>query len=152
MQKCVYAEQVKCKSCTHVFYQQCSKFKKAYNQDLVRELIPMQFKRPKKSLSKNVVWWSKNEQEAKSAAAIIACVNKRRVKKVTANQAITIVLGNEEFSYEMVFLDCKNARPDLDKVLNCLVSFVDKCVLQSVPVVISLQGSNIAPNQDWKQC
>lgn len=148
MQRCIYADSIKCETCTHVFYMQCEKFVKYHNTLLVRELLPFKFERievPEKD-----VYISTDENKLKSAAALYSIHKNKKIKYYTYNQIIGITLSDEEYNFEVVFADTtpKIYSKDQEKIGSVFASFVDKCIVRGIKVFI-LKGTSIVADKNW---
>lgn len=149
MQLCKYADTTGCKVCKAIFYKSCTKFRKAYFKDLLGDLVKFKYVPYNKGYADGDVLFSKDENKAKSAVADLALKIKCKVKRISANQAITLALGGDDIPYRLVFLDCKQSKLEQEKVQSVLYAFVDKLKLFNVRVVVSGQSSNIIAQSDW---
>lgn len=130
MVPCKYQSALKCDKCNVIFYNECKSFRVAHLQYLSQDIRPFKFKSDL-VLNSNVVW-SKSVNLAKSAALIYASNRDCKIKKVTLSQVLAIQIDSLEFDAQVCYIEC-NTRitGDVDKVKSCLVSFIERQILNN---------------------
>ena len=125
---CPYKQIAKCRTCTCDKPQACSIFVVVHAKLLSQELLPFKYNSNVSVESK--VMWSRSESVAKSIALKYALKKGSKIKKLTLNQVMSIILTNLDFDYSIVYIECPSkVLADSDKVKSVLSTFVDRTLL-----------------------
>lgn len=137
-----------CTVCKFVQYRDCSKFRRAHNNSLVRELFPFKYKKHKPLVSHVGVFTSSDKDFLKSVCADLAVVLNSKVKKLSLNQSIDLVLSSELPSNRVIYIEILKVYGDLEKIKSVFESFTDKALLQNKFVFVYSMVRSLV-NDSW---
>lgn len=135
MIKCNYAEHFGCSECSVAFHKECKQFVMAHAKWLSGSVQPFKYDNKVTVDYKDRVIVSSNEVRAKSASLLYALHSNKRIRRLSASQALTIAVSNEVLDDGVIYIDCKRIHGDCLKISNVLYSFAEVQVMNGSYVV-----------------
>ena len=130
-QGCAYSRFSKCDSCDYVVYRKCPTFRLWRAKYLLRDILPITLTESDQKYYGRLgeCYYISDLTKAKKFVASTAIKLDKSVKMLTLNQALSIVLDQQEVEGK-VFLIVGSPRPgDKDKIQSCVESLVDRMLL-----------------------